>query len=100
MAVALEFQAHPPRERRLIPLNAFSFHREYLNHDVFEVSITDGVGEPFVYSVREWANMIRSVGAFTESVSHVGACLPVRRDLYQTGYASVNGSNVRVTPIG
>lgn len=100
MAVAAEFRTSTRRERGLISLDAFSFHRENLNHVVFQVSITDGVGEPFVYDVRAWGNMIRSVNAFTENVSHVGMCLRVKRDIYRTGYALVNGSNVRVTPIG
>lgn len=97
MAVAVEFQSNPPRERGLIQLNAFTFHRENVNHDVFSVSLTDAEG-PFVYQVRSWGNMIRSVERFTRSEAHAGIC--AKTDIYRTGYASVNGINVRVTPVG
>jgi hypothetical protein len=59
------------RERKLIPLNTFYFHRENINHDRFEVSITDADGT-FRYQVRSWGNMIRTVRAFVESIAHGG----------------------------
>lgn len=81
-----------------IPVRSFSFHREYINHDRFQVSISDG-GTPFVYEVRAWGNMIHSVNAFAECVSHLGVCQRARVDIYRTGYAVVNGLNVRVTAV-
>ncbi|MFE9442466.1 hypothetical protein ACFYO2_26470 [Streptomyces sp. NPDC006602] len=86
------------RERGLIPVGSYSFHREYANHDVFEVSVTDAAGT-FRYEVRAWGNMIRSVEAFTSSIAHVGICQRAKVDIYRTGYALVNGYNVRVTPL-
>ncbi|MFB7782088.1 hypothetical protein ACFC1D_05170 [Streptomyces vinaceus] len=95
--VAAEFHTDTRRVRGLIPLNTFTFHRENVGHDVFEVSITDAEG-PFVVQVRAWGNMIRAVEAFTRSRAHVS--IGVKADIYRTGYASVDGMNVRVTPIG
>jgi hypothetical protein len=95
MAVAMR---ESRRERGLIPLRDYSFHREFINHDRFEVSITDAVGT-FRYQVRAWGNMIRTVNAFTASVAHVGMCQRAKRDIYMTGYGSVNGYNVRVSPV-
>jgi hypothetical protein len=86
------------RERRIIPLSAFSFHRENIDHGLFQVSITDKSG-PFVYEVRTWGNMIRTVEAFTSSIAHVGMAQRTKVDIYRTGYALVNGFNVRVTPL-
>lgn len=87
-----------PRERGTIPLGRYSFHREYSNHDVFEVSITDSAGT-FRYLVRAWGNMVDSVHAFTTSIAHVGMCQRAKRDIFMTGYAMVSGFNVRVTPV-
>ncbi|WAB08871.1 hypothetical protein SEA_SUCCESS_92 [Streptomyces phage Success] len=87
-----------PRERGVIPLRSFSFHREYRDHDRFEVSITDEIGS-FRYQVRAWGNMIDSVHAFTTSVAHIGMCQRAKRDIFMTGYALVSGFNVRVTPV-
>lgn len=97
MATAIEVSS-ANRERGTIPVRDFSFHREYINHDRFQVSIQDG-GTPFVYEVRAWGNMIRTVTAFAESIAHLGICQRTRVDIYRTGYALVNGANVRVTPI-
>ncbi|MFD7552954.1 hypothetical protein ACFV9E_00190 [Streptomyces sp. NPDC059835] len=95
--VAAEFHTDTRRVRGLVSLNTFTFHRENLGHELFEVSITDAEG-PFVVQVRSWGNMIRTVEMFTRSRSHVG--IGVKADIYRTGYASVNGLNIRVTPIG
>ncbi|MEN8656387.1 hypothetical protein ABCR94_38890 [Streptomyces sp. 21So2-11] len=62
------------------------------------MSITDASG-PFTYEVRAWGNMIRTVEAFTQSVAHVGVCQRAKLDLYRTGYALVNGSNIRIIPL-
>ncbi|MFC8099462.1 hypothetical protein [Streptomyces sp. NPDC057363] len=63
------------------------------------MSITDEFSS-FVVDVRAWGNMIDVVQAFTECVTHYGKRLTVKADLYATGYAMVNGFNVRVSPIG
>ncbi|MEU3278186.1 hypothetical protein [Streptomyces antibioticus] len=97
MAVAIK-NGTGERERGVIPLNAYSFHREYAYHGVFEVSITDEHG-PFVYQVRSWGNMIRTVEAFTECIAHSGAARIAKVDIYRTGYAGLNGYNIRVTPL-
>ncbi len=87
-----------PRERKLIPVGSYSFHREYSEHDVFEVSITDVLGT-FRYRVRAWGNMVDSVHAFTSSIAHVGMCQRAKRDIFRTGYTLVHSYNVRVTPV-
>ncbi|MFI5865824.1 hypothetical protein [Streptomyces sp. NPDC051546] len=97
MVVAIEVPSSK-RERGTIPVPDFSFHREYINHDRFEVTISDG-GTPFVYEVRAWGNMIRTVTAFAESIAHLGVCQRTRVDIYRTGYALVNGANIRVTAL-
>ncbi|MEU5957535.1 hypothetical protein [Streptomyces sp. NPDC047525] len=76
----------------------FSFHRENLRHDVFEVSITDALGS-YRVPVRGWVNMIRAVVAFTSTIAHQGMCTRSKADIYRTGYCMVNGFNVRVTPL-
>ncbi|WP_338781697.1 hypothetical protein [Streptomyces sp. DG1A-41] len=86
------------RERGIIPLRSYSFHREYANHEVFVVSITDAVSV-FRYKVRVWGNMVDSVHEFTTSVAHVEMCQRAKRDIFMTGYASVNGFNIRVSPL-
>lgn len=85
--------------RSTVAVRKYSFHREYINHDVFQVSITDREGT-FVYQVRAWGNMVNSVHAFTTSIAHIGVCQRAKRDIFMTGYGSVNGINVRVTPLG
>ncbi|MFF3453223.1 hypothetical protein ACFYXH_02620 [Streptomyces sp. NPDC002730] len=62
------------------------------------MSITDEHG-PFVYEVRGWANLIRTLEAFTRSIAHPGTALAAKASLYRTGNAEVNGINVRVTPL-
>ncbi|WP_369272361.1 hypothetical protein AB5J55_22310 [Streptomyces sp. R11] len=62
------------------------------------MSITDEAGT-FRYQVRAWGNMVDSVHAFTTSIAHVGMCQRAKRDIFMTGYASVNGINVRVSPL-
>lgn len=86
------------RKREAIPLVHFSFEREYRAHETFDVSVI-GKGDdvPFVYTVRGWSNMISSVRVFTECVTE-WSTRPVA-DIYRTGYALVNGFNVRVTPV-
>lgn len=97
MPVAAEGVSQP-RRGGAVPPSDYSFHREYLNHEVFEVSITDTT-DVFRYRVRTWKCMVTSVNAFTTSIAHVGTCQRVRRDIYMTGYASANGCNVRVSPV-
>lgn len=97
MPVAIEVMSGR-RKREVIPLDAFSFHRENIEHDLFQVNITDEFGL-FTYEVRSWTNMVRTVEAFTGSVAHLGICQRAKVDIFRTGYALVNGFNVRVTPL-
>ena len=85
--------------RTMIPLRAFSFARENRGHDLFRVSITDGHGSPHVFDVRAWGNMVDAVSAFVATGTDYKAVLRAKADLFSTGYASVAGMNVRVTPV-
>ncbi|MFF5433398.1 hypothetical protein ACFY5K_25585 [Streptomyces griseofuscus] len=77
---------------------SFQFHRKYIRHDRFQVTITDQHGA-FQYEVRWWDNMIRSVRAFTEEVALPGAGLAAKVQIYRTGNAEVNGYLIRVVPV-
>ncbi|MEU9404800.1 hypothetical protein AB0E08_03705 [Streptomyces sp. NPDC048281] len=78
--------------------NSFAFHRAHLFHDRFEVAITDETG-PFVYKVRGWTNLIKSVEAFTETIAMAGLALVAKVHLYQTGKCELNGYTVEVIPL-
>ena len=86
------------RRRGAIALNRFPFHRQNVGHDRFEVTITDAHG-PFVYQVRGWGNLIRTLDAFTSTVAHEGVQLVARAEVYRTGETTVNSYNVVVTPL-
>ncbi|MEU4492645.1 hypothetical protein AB0F96_04080 [Streptomyces sp. NPDC023998] len=78
----------------------FSFWTDYRDHDVFEVSLMGRDDrEPFVYPVRSWGAMVVSVRTFTDSIGASGESTRGTADIYRTGYALVNGFNVRVTPL-
>ncbi|MFF8367828.1 hypothetical protein ACF05W_03190 [Streptomyces lydicus] len=81
-----------------IQLNTFSFHRENIDHDRFKVSITDSSGS-VAQEVRCWGNMISTLEAFATSIAHIGVWQCAKVSIYRTGYATVNGFNVRVTPL-
>ncbi|MFD8018901.1 hypothetical protein ACFV6G_00490 [Streptomyces lavendulae] len=98
--VAAEFHADTRQRSGLVPLNTFTFHQENRNHGLFQVSIMDGAGAPFVYYVQAWENMIRTVVQFIDVVAGFGPYQQAKVDVYRTGYTSVNGVNVRVTPLG
>lgn len=96
MPVAIEA---PPRvrERGAVP-EKFSFHREYVNHDRFLIRVTDERGTDS-FEVRAWGNMIDAVKTFTHCLSVHRVSVRQVSDVYRTGYALVNGQNVRVIPI-
>ncbi|MGI5196909.1 hypothetical protein ACQEVY_25280 [Streptomyces sp. CA-288835] len=99
MEVATEAQSSG-RVRGAVPLHKFSFWTDYRNHGVFAVSVMGRDGsKPFVYPVRSWGNMVFSVRTFTESIGEQGESTRGIADIYRTGYALVNGFNVRVTPL-
>ncbi|MER5883063.1 hypothetical protein ABT160_04470 [Streptomyces sp. NPDC001941] len=81
-----------------IQIEIYNFYWEYRSHELFRVSVTDRDGS-FHYTVRGWEPMIRSVNAFTTSVAHAGMCQRAKEDIFTTGYALVNGCNIRVTPL-
>jgi hypothetical protein len=86
------------KKRDAIRLQPLSFHHENRDHDRFLVHITDAEGV-FTYTVRGWSDMVRSVTVFAESISLSDASIKARTDLFNTGYALVNGFNIRVTPL-
>jgi len=88
------------RTREDVPKRAFSFHWENRDHDLFRVSVL-GKGDraPFVFDVRTWGNMVNSVRTFTECIGAVNDVSREMANVYRTGYAMVNGFNVRVIAV-
>ncbi|MEU6704695.1 hypothetical protein [Streptomyces wuyuanensis] len=97
MAVSIETTS-ANRERGSIPLPGFSFHRENVNHDVFRLNIVDGETN-YETTVRAWGNAVDAVRAFTACIGDRAAVKAAVRDIHRTGYASVGGMNIRLTPI-
>ncbi|MGW0580094.1 hypothetical protein ACWD25_29950 [Streptomyces sp. NPDC002920] len=88
------------REREgLVLARSFEFHRKYMGHACFQVTIADPVAGDFTYDVRGWWNMLRSVEAFTECVALPGIALVAKVHLYQGGEAELNGYHIRITPV-
>ncbi|MFE9660297.1 hypothetical protein [Streptomyces sp. NPDC005955] len=88
------------RQRPVVTLEQFGFWQEYRDHDMFRVSIhglTDGGG--VVRDFRAFGNMIGYVRAFAECIDTPRQSRAVLRDIYRTGYGSVNGCSIRVSPV-
>jgi hypothetical protein len=87
------------RKRDVIVAGAYSFHRDYVNHERFELCVTEG-NSVFRTEVSAWGNAVRNLREFIRDCGDPAAVQKAMVSIYQTGYGSVGTANVRLIPVG